>query len=52
MTKVLSFLHAMLVVYSSFNERLLARWVEGESGELTVCSGMIGNFELIASSYL
>ena len=31
MTEVLSFLHAMLVVCASFNERLLARWVEGEA---------------------
>ena len=31
MTESLSFLYAMLVVCASFNERLLARWVEGEA---------------------
>jgi hypothetical protein len=28
MTEALSFLHAMLVVCASFDERLLARWIE------------------------
>ena len=53
MTEVLSFLHAMLVVCASFNERLLARWVEGESSRADSLFGDdLENFELIASSYL
>jgi len=53
MTEVLSFLHAMLVVCASFNERLLARWVEGEASRADSLFGMdLGSFELIASSYL
>ncbi len=53
MTEVLSFLHAMLVVCASFNERLLARWVEGEASRADKLFGRdSGNFELLASSYL
>ena len=53
MTEVLSFLHAMLVVCASFNERLLARWVEGEASRADSLFGRdSGNFELLASSYL
>ena len=53
MTEVLSFLHAMLVVCASFNERLLARWVEGEASRADVLFGNdLENFELIASSYI
>ncbi|MEC7706859.1 MAG: hypothetical protein VX723_02765, partial [Candidatus Thermoplasmatota archaeon] len=53
MTEVLSFLHAMLVVCASFNERLLARWVEGEGSRADWLFGRdSGNFELLASSYL
>jgi len=53
MTEVLSFLHAMLVVCASFNDRLLARWVEGESSRADGLFGMdSGNFELLASSYI
>ena len=53
MTEVLSFLHAMLVVCASFNERLLARWVEGEASRADILFGDdLGNFELIASSYI
>ena len=53
MTEVLSFLHAMLVVCASFNERLLARWIEGEASRADQLFGMdSANFELLASSYL
>jgi len=53
MTEVLSFLHAMLVVCASFNERLLARWVEGEASRADSLFGNdLNNFELIASSYI
>ena len=53
MTEVLSFLHAMLVVCASFNERLLARWVEGEASRADALFGEdLENFELIASSYI
>ncbi|MEC7685978.1 MAG: hypothetical protein VX184_02595 [Candidatus Thermoplasmatota archaeon] len=53
MTEVMSFLHAMLVVCASFNERLLARWVEGEASRADGLFGMdSSNFELLASSYL
>lgn len=52
MTEVLSFLHAMLVVCASFNERLLARWIEGEATRADQLFGMdSGNFELLARSY-
>ena len=53
MTEVMSFLHAMLVVCASFNERLLARWVEGEASRADSLFGNdLSNFELIASSYI
>ena len=53
MTEVLSFLHAMLVVCASFNERLLARWIEGEATRADQLFGMDSeNFELLATSYL
>ena len=53
MTEVLSFLHAMLVVCASFDERLMARWVEGEASRADVLLGMDdGNFPLISASYL
>ena len=53
MAEVLSFLHAMLVVCASFNERLLARWVEGEASRADSLFGDdLDNFELIASSYI
>ena len=53
MTEVLSFLHAMLVVCASFNDRLLARWIEGEASRADQLFGMDSeNFELLASSYL
>ena len=51
MTEVLSFLHAMLVVCASFNERLLARWIEGEATRADQLFGMDSeNFELLAAS--
>ena len=53
MTETLSFLHAMLVVCASFDERLLARWIEGEASR---ADGLFGrdttNFATICSSYL
>ena len=53
MTEVLSFLHAMLVVCASFNDRLLARWIEGEASSADQLFGMDPeNFDLLASSYL
>ena len=53
MTEVLSFLHAMLVVCASFNERLLARWIEGEATRADQLFGKDSeNFELLATSYL
>ena len=53
MTESLSFLHAMLVVCASFDERLLARWIEGEASRADQLFGMdTGNFDKIATSYL
>ena len=53
MTEALSFLHAMLVVCASFDERLLARWVEGEASRADQLFGMdSGNFDSIATSYI
>ena len=48
MTETLSFLHAMLVVCASFDERLLSRWIEGEASR---ADGLFGrdssNFTII-----
>jgi DNA primase large subunit len=53
MTESLSFLHAMLVVCASFDERLLARWIEGESSRADQLLGMDKeNFLIVANSYL
>ena len=53
MTEALSFLHAMLVVCASFEERLLNRWVEGESSRADQLFGMdVNHFEIIARTYL
>jgi DNA primase large subunit len=53
MTESLSFLYAMLVVCASFNERLLARWVEGEASRADQLFGMDEeNFDILARSYL
>jgi len=53
MTEALSFLHAMLIVCASFDERLLARWIEGESSRADRLLGMDSvNFEVISSSFL
>ena len=53
MTETLSFLHAMLVVCASFDERLLSRWIEGEASR---ADGLFGrdssNFTIICSSFL
>ena len=49
MTEVLSFLHAMLVVCASFDERLLSRWIEGESSRADKLLGMDSkNFNLLS----
>lgn len=53
MTESLSFLHAMLIVCASFDERLLSRWIEGESSRADRLLGMDSeNFELISSTFL
>jgi len=53
MTEALSFLHAMLIVCASFDERLLSRWIEGESSRADRLLGMDSdNFKLISSSFL
>jgi len=53
MTEALSFLHAMLVICASFDERLLGRWIEGESSRADRLLGIdSGSFPLIAGSYL
>ena len=53
MTEALSFLHAMLIVCASFDERLLSRWIEGESSRADRLLGMDSdNFEVISSSFL
>mgnify|MGYP001160881975 FL=1 len=53
MTEALSFLHAMLVVCASFDERLLSRWIEGECSRADRLLGMDAqNFEVICSSIL
>ena len=53
MTEVLSFLHAMLVVCASFDDRLLARWIEGEASRADQLLGMDAeSFPLISASYL
>lgn len=53
MTEALSFLHAMLIVCASFEDRLLARWVEGEASRADQLFGMDGeNFDIIARTYL
>ena len=53
MTESLSFLYAMLIVCASFNERLLARWVEGEASRADQLFGMDKeNFAILAKSYI
>ena len=53
MTEALSFLHAMLIVCASFDERLLSRWIEVESSRADRLLGMdADNFKLISSSFL
>jgi DNA primase large subunit len=53
MTECLSFLHAMLVICASFDERLLGRWIEGESSRADHLLGIdTQNFMLIAKTYL
>ncbi len=53
MTEALSFLHAMLVVCASFDDRLLSRWIEGEASRADRLLGIDSdNFIVISSSYL
>tara|TARA_B100001250_G_scaffold359022_1_gene335682 strand:- start:1965 stop:3128 length:1164 start_codon:yes stop_codon:yes gene_type:complete len=53
MTESLSFLYAMLIVCASFDERLLSRWIEGESSRADALLGMdSNNFNIISSSFL
>ena len=53
MTEALSFLHAMLVVCASFDDRLLSRWIEGEASRADQLLGMDSeNFEVVSSSLL
>jgi len=53
MTEALSFLHAMLVVCASFDERLLARWIEGEASRADRLLGIDSeSFPQISDSYL
>ena len=53
MMEFLSFLHSMLVVCASFDERLLARWVEGEASRADQLMGLEeSSFSLISSTYL
>mgnify|MGYP003322598557 CR=1 FL=1 len=53
MTESLSFLHAMLVVCASFDDRLLSRWIEGEASRADKLLGMDSkNFDLLSSSFL
>ncbi len=53
MTESLSFLHAMLVVCASFDERLLSRWIEGEASRADRLLGMDSeNFLVISSAYI
>ena len=52
MTECLSFLYAMLIICASFDERLLARWIEGESSRADYLLGLDKeNFMLIAKTY-
>ena len=48
MTETLSFLHAMLVVCASFDERLLARWIEGEASR---ADGLSAGMQLISQQF-
>ena len=53
MTECLSFLYAMLIICASFDERLLGRWIEGESSRADYLLGADNqNFMLIAKTYL
>ena len=53
MTEALSFLHAMLVVCASFEDRLLNRWVEGEASRADQLFGIEqSHVDIIARTYL
>ncbi|MDP6906939.1 MAG: hypothetical protein QF440_05925 [Candidatus Thalassarchaeaceae archaeon] len=55
MVECLSFLYAMVTVCSSFDERLLGRWAEGESSRADYLWGTVERpevFKELASSYI
>ncbi len=53
MTESLSFLYAMLLVCASFDDRLLARWAEGEASRGDSLFGEDdSHFEVLAKTYL
>ena len=55
MVECLSFLYAMVTVCASFDERLLARWAEGESGRADTLWGRVEqpeSFQRLAETYL
>ena len=55
MVECLSFLYAMVTVCASFDERLLARWAEGEAGRADTLWGQIEqpeSFQRLAETYL
>ena len=55
MVECLSFLYAMVTVCASFDERLLARWAEGESSRADQLWGSVERpemFQELASTYL
>ena len=55
MVECLSFLYAMVTVCASFDERLLARWAEGEASRADQLWGKVehsDSFQRLASTYL
>ena len=55
MVECLSFLYAMVTVCASFDDRLLARWAEGESSRADQLWGTVesgASFQRLASTYL
>ena len=53
MTESLSFLYAMLVACSTFEERVTARWAEGEASRADAILGLDNeSFDIIARTYI
>ncbi len=53
MTESLSFLYAMLVACSTFEERVTARWAEGEASRADAILGLDSDaFDIIARTYI